>query len=70
MSPTPRRQTSSLLTVYVKNPEPTNMKLTPLNHPFLTTIDYHPSPRKYTYQNLYVATSESYQMQQEEEVIF
>ncbi len=41
-SPTPRRQTSSLLTVFAKCPEHTTMKLTPHNHLFSTTIKYHP----------------------------
>jgi hypothetical protein len=34
-----------------KVPKPTTMKLTPLNHWFSTTINYH--QRKYTYQNLH-----------------
>jgi hypothetical protein len=50
MSPTLRRQTSSLLTVFAKCPESTTIKLTPLNHWFSTTINNHPN--KYTYQNL------------------
>jgi hypothetical protein len=45
---------SSLLTEFVKCPEPTTIKLIPLNHQFLTTINYN--PRKYTYQNLHTAT--------------
>ncbi len=53
-SPTPRRQTNSLLTAIVKCPEPTTMKLMPLNHRFSTTINYH--PKKHTYQNLHAAT--------------
>jgi hypothetical protein len=52
--PTPRRQTSSLLTVLAKGPEPTTIKLRPLNHRFSMTVNYH--PKKYTYQNLHAAT--------------
>ncbi len=53
-SPTPRSQTRCLLTVFVKCPEPTMMKLMLLNHQFSTTINYH--PKKYTHQNLHAAT--------------
>ncbi len=53
-SPTPRRETSYLLTVFAKCPEPTTMKLMPFNHRFSMTINYH--PKKYTYQNLNAIT--------------
>jgi hypothetical protein len=65
-SPTPRRQTSSLLTVFAKCPEPTTMKLMLLNHRFSiksTTIQ----------RSKHIKTSmpqqERYQTQ-EEKVIF